>query len=365
MEPQAGYNVISGEASRVKYVKSFGREAPAMITFFTTPKPFTGHNGVIQRNALKSWTLAAPGAEVILFGDEEGASETARDLGIKHVREVERVTVFKSGFASTTSPSKGLQSKPLNLETRGPKILRSFFDAAQEMAKHDAVCYANCDIVLMDDFAAAVAKVQATEKEFLVVGRRWDVDVMTPIDFEEPDWKEQLRKGARTEGQQRSGDWIDYFAFRKGFYLGKMPELVIGRVFWDQWLVWKAQSIGAVVVDASDAVMAIHQNHDYGYHPAGKTGVWTDALSQRNYRLAGGRWHLRTIEDATHVLGPQRLKANPMRTKRTAERVFKTAKDAAWMAAMDWTRPLRKAVGSRKSPSSQAESETPAEKSPR
>jgi hypothetical protein len=36
-----------------------------------------------------------------------------------------------------------------------------------------------------------------------------------------------------------------------------------------------------------------------------------------------------------------------MRTKRTAERFFKTAKDAAWMTAMDWTRPLRNAVGLR------------------
>ena len=293
-----------------------------MISFFTTAKPFAGHNGVIQRNALTSWTLAAPNAEVILFGDEKGAAETAQELGIKHVAEVERVL-------------------------EGPKVLRSFFDTAQRMAKHDVVCYVNCDILLAEDFAAAVARVQSTEKEFLMVGRRWDTDVTTPIAFEEPGWTEQLRNRARTQGQQRSGDWIDYFAFRKGFYLGKMPEMVIGRVFWDQWLVWKASSMGAAVVDASEAVMAIHQNHDYGYHPAGKTGVWTDAWSLRNYELAGGRWHLRTIDDATLTLGPQGLRANPMRTKRTAERFFKTAKDAAWMTAMDWTRPLRDAVGLR------------------
>ena len=36
-----------------------------MLTLFTTPKPFYGHIDVIQRNALKSWTLAAPQAEVI------------------------------------------------------------------------------------------------------------------------------------------------------------------------------------------------------------------------------------------------------------------------------------------------------------
>jgi hypothetical protein len=307
-----------------------------MITFFTTAKPFMGHNGVIQRNALKSWTLVAPDAEVILFGDDEGAAETASALGIIHVAEVERV-VLKAGLASTNTVTR-----------QGPKVLRSFFDAAQRMAQHDAVCYVNCDIVLTEDFAAAVANVRAATPEFLMVGRRWDTDVAEPIAFEQTDWKEQLRKRARTQGQQRSGDWIDYFVFRKGFYLGKLPELVIGRVHWDQWLVWKARTTGATVVDASEAVMAIHQNHDYGYHPAGKTGVWNDELSQKNYRLAGGRWHLRTIDDATHVLGPDGIKASPRRARRAAERFFRTAKDAAWITAMDWTRPLRSAVGLRK-----------------
>ena len=44
-----------------------------MITFFTTAKPFVGHSGVIQRNALKSWMLVHPFAEVILFGNETEA----------------------------------------------------------------------------------------------------------------------------------------------------------------------------------------------------------------------------------------------------------------------------------------------------
>jgi hypothetical protein len=300
-----------------------------MITFFTTGKAFSGHNGVIQRNALKSWTLAAADAEVILFGDEEGAAEAAGELGIKHVAEVERVG-------------------------GGAKVLRSFFDAAQRMARHEVVCYVNCDIVLMEDFAAAVRRVADAKKNFLMVGRRWDVDVKEAMEFE-AGWAEKLRVYARAKGWQRTPDWIDYFVFRRGFYLGQMPEMVIGRVYWDQWLVWKARELGAVVVDASQAVMAIHQNHDYGYHPAGKEGVWTDELARRNYELAGGRWHLRTIEDATHVLGPDGLEENPARRKRAAARVLKTVKDAAWMAAMDWTRPARKRIQGKRKPTTESQ----------
>jgi hypothetical protein len=295
-----------------------------MITFFTTAKPFRGHTGIIQRNALKSWTLAAPDAEVILFGDEEGAAETASELGIRHEAEVRRVE-------------------------QGPKVLASFFDAAQRIARYDVLCYANCDIVLTEDFWPAVGRINAAHKAFLMVGRRWDTDVQEKIAFEDGGWAERLREAARKKNHHLNGDWIDYFVFPRGFYLGKLPEFVIGRVYWDQWLVWKARMSGAALVDASEAVMAIHQNHDYGYHPAGKAGVWSDELARRNLKLAGGRWHLCTIDDATHVLGPDGLRENPARRKRSMERYWRTAKNAAWLTALDWTRPARRAIGIGKS----------------
>jgi len=315
-----------------------------MITIFTTAKPFTGHSGVIQRNALKSWKELHADAEVILFGDEEGAAEAAQELGVRHFASVKRAGLT----AEAGLPTGSGQAPPGTTKAAQPKILRSFFDVAQEMARHELICYVNCDIVLPRDFLHAVNAVDAVQGRFLMVGRRWNVDIKTPIVFALREWERQLIEQAKAVWQQSSGDWIDYFVFRKGLYLGKLPEMVIGRVHWDQWLVWKALREGAVVVDATEAVMAIHQNHDYGYHPAGKTGVWTDEWSRRNYELAGGRWHLRTIDDATHVLGLDGLKANPARGKRAAERVWRTAKDAAWVTAMDWTRPLRHAVGLRR-----------------
>src|ERR1700674_1085101 len=241
-----------------------------MLTFFTTAKPFREHNGIIQRNALKSWTLLHPDVEVILFGDEEGAAETARGLGIRHVPEVERTA-------------------------EGTKVLRSFFDPAQRMARHELLCYLNCDIVLTPDFVKALSLVHGAHKEFLMVGRRWDIDVLEPLNFSEAGWASRIRNFAMQKGQQRSGGWIDYFAFSRGLYLEQLPAFVIGRVFWDQWLVWKARSAGVPLVDASAAVVAIHQNHDYGYHPAGRAGVWSEERAVRNLEVAGGRWRLCTI----------------------------------------------------------------------
>ena len=61
-----------------------------MLTLFSTAKPFLGHSGIIQRNALQSWKLLHPDVEVILFGDDEGAAEVARELGIRHEPQVDR-----------------------------------------------------------------------------------------------------------------------------------------------------------------------------------------------------------------------------------------------------------------------------------
>ena len=42
-----------------------------MLTIFSCPKPFRGHFGMIQRNAIRSWTLLKPTPDVILIGDEK------------------------------------------------------------------------------------------------------------------------------------------------------------------------------------------------------------------------------------------------------------------------------------------------------
>jgi len=181
-----------------------------------------------------------------------------------------------------------------------------------------------------------------------MVGRRWDIDVLEPLNSSELGWASRFRSFAMQTGQQRSGGWIDYFAFSRGLYLEKLPAFVIGRVFWDQWLVWKARSAGVPVVDASAAVVAIHQNHDYGYHPAGRAGVWSDERAMRNLELAGGRWHLCTIDDATHLLGPGGLRPNPRRFTQTVSRFGRTLCETVWWGVLDRTRSVRHSVGLRK-----------------
>jgi len=302
-----------------------------MLTLFTTAKPFHGHSAIIQRNALKSWTLLHPDVEVILFGDDAGASVTARELRLRYEPYVAR-------------------------SEQGSKRLDYMFSTARAVARHDILCYVNCDIILMDDFLRALKRVREQHWEFLMVGRRWDIEVPEPWDFLQASWRSRLQGVALMRGVQRSGEWIDYFAFSKGLYGASVPPLVVGRVHWDQWLVWKALESKAAVVDASRSVIAVHQNHDYSYHPNGRAGVWHGIEADENYRLAGNGRHRRQISDATEVLNATGIRSNTGRRQwSAARRTAKRCQEFAYGGVLqpvafffyDITRPLRHALGLR------------------
>jgi hypothetical protein len=312
-----------------------------MLTFFTTAKSFRAHIGIIQCNALQSWKALHPEIEIILFGADEGAAEAAQEFGLRHEPHVE-------------------------CNELGTKRLDYLFTRAQAIARHEILCYINCDIILMQDFCHAIERVRAMHREFLMVGRRWDTDITEPLPFQSPErqspdwrprdpqaphWEDDLRSLALRCGRKRTAEWIDYFAFSRGLYGPDMPPFVL-RVFWDNWLVWKALDSGKPVVDASRAVLAVHQNHDYSHHPQGKAGIWSGEEAGLNGKLAGGWRHLRTIADAAEVLTPRKLKPNALRHWSTAKRyatqagrvLYYDVWHPIWFALLNLTRPLRRSL---------------------
>jgi hypothetical protein len=292
-----------------------------MLTLFATPKPFRGHIGIIQRNALKSWTLLAPDVEVILFGNDEGATEAARDLGLRHEPHVQR-------------------------NEQGAKLLPYIFGRAQQIARHDILCYANCDIVLTRELVEAARRVASAHSRFLLVGRRWDLDVTAPLDFSLQHWERDLLAQARANGRQRPPNWIDFFAFSRGLFADLQP-LVIGRVGWDNYLLRLVRGMNVPVVDGSAVITPVHQNHDYAYHPQGEYGVWNDAQAQRNIERAGGLANLYTIEDSTHLLTRRGLRKRWAHHWAPQRRAAVRGWYRGWFAFLGATRPLRHALGLR------------------
>jgi hypothetical protein len=255
-----------------------------MITFYSTPKPFRGHIGVIQRNALQSWKLVHPDAEVILFGNEEGAAEAARELGARHEPEVDRNSL-------------------------GTPLLSSLFDRADRLARHDRLCFLNADILLTDDFLAASTRLAQLHERSLMVGRRCNLDITQPWDFSKPDWGQRLRSMAREHGKLQPPQSIDYFVFPRGLLREQVPPFAVGRPGYDNWLLWKVRSMRLPVVDVTQVVLAIHQNHNYAHHPGGQEGLWQDVEAQQNRALVG-KGHFATLNNATHRFTPNGLRPN-------------------------------------------------------
>ena len=295
-----------------------------MITFFSAPKPFRGHIGIIQWNAIQSWKRVHPDAEVILFGDEEGIADAARELGTRHVPNVKR-------------------------NEYGTPFLAPIFDGAHDMARNRFLCYVNCDIILLSDFRAAAERVAAGCSRFLMAGQRWDTDIIAPVNFGAANWETVTRQIAVEANGQRPPQWIDYFLFSNGLYYKDIPPLVIGRPGFDNWLVWCARSSGAFVVDATRAVMAVHQNHDYSHHPGGADGVSHGDEARQNYALLQGGRRFATMENATHRLTPDGLQRNYRHWLVQARRKLESARNAMWFGILNVTRPLRHRLGLRQS----------------
>jgi hypothetical protein len=298
-----------------------------MLTLFAIPKAFKGHIDVIQRNAIQSWKRLHPEIEIILFGSDEGTAEVAREFGLRHEPHVE-------------------------LNEYGSCLVHSMFAKVRAVARREILCYINCDIILLDDFCAALEQIKAAHREFLMVGRRTDVDIRNPWPFDRPGWKVELSELVSRYGKDRAVDHVDYFAFSRGVYGPEIPALAIGRAHWDNWAIWHVLDLKHAVVDASAVVTAVHQNHDYGHHPEGKPGVYYGEEAERNRQLAGGWRHLRTIADATEVLTPEKLKPNALRHWSAVKRYAKQAGRVllndvwhpVWFALLTLTRPLRRSV---------------------
>jgi GT2 family glycosyltransferase len=245
------------------------------VSICAVPKPFRGHIGTIQRNALTSWKELEIIREIILLGGEDGIADAATSLGAIHYRDLE-------------------------VDEFGTPLLDDVLQAAQRLSTSTWLCLVNADIVLLPEFGDAVAHAVADLAECLVVSRRWNLDVKEPLDFA-PGWQARLREQAASAASLFSPWGIDVFVFPKNMF-GKVPPFAIGRSSWDNWLIMAARKRGYPVVDATAKFGVIHQNHAYD----GFLSIEEIRRSQqglRNFWLAGDSWFgLGRIDDSTHEI---------------------------------------------------------------
>lgn len=196
---------------------------------------------------------------------------------------------------------------PVHTNEFGTPLLNSAFEQAREAARHRLLCYINADIVLLSDFLPAIQNINL--KRFLVGGQRWNLDVSHPLDFEDPEWERRIRQRVSQEGVLYPVYGMDYFVFPRESELTHLPAFAVGRPKWDNWMIFNARRLGIPVIDVTQGVTVVHQNHDYAHVKDRKGTHWEGAEADRNLALAGGENCLLNLADSTHVLKNGRVRA--------------------------------------------------------
>jgi hypothetical protein len=259
------------------------------LTIFTAPKPFTNpHIDIIQRNAIRSWLEMGSQVEVLIIGREDGLAETAADLGVQHLPEV-------------------------STNELGTPLVSSIFDLARRNSTSPLLAYINADIVLFPEFLDTALQLKEITEQFLAVGQRWDLALQQPLAFN-PGWERALRERVQVNGRLHPASGSDYFLFPRSCFVD-MPPFAIGRAGWDNWMIFEARRRHWPVVDATSALMVVHQDHDYGHLPGGQPHYRLPETAA-NVRLAGGRRALFTLQDASHQLVSGKISPIPARGKK-------------------------------------------------
>jgi hypothetical protein len=260
-----------------------------MLTIFSIPKPFEGHAGLIQRNALRCWTRL-PSVRVMLFGDEMGVAAAAAATGAAHFPQVAR-------------------------NRFGTPLVSDAFQQAARLAETSLLMFSNADMLYDGSLLAAVKAIRDLPK-VLMSGRRLDLDLAAEMSgASDQEWRNIFNTGL-AQGRLHGPAGMDYFVFPRG-QEWKIPEFAVGRVGWDSWLVWHCRMSGIPVVDATRAITALHQNHDYRHlGPNQMPGRGSER--DLNIRAAGGLAHLLTLREADWHLVGHRLVRPPWPQRITA-----------------------------------------------
>jgi len=289
-----------------------------MLTIFSIPKAFRGHIATIQRNAIASWARLDPRPEIILFGTDEGTAEVAEEMKLRYVPAVAA-------------------------SDHGTPLLDDLFRKAEAAASFPHMCYVNADILLLNDFLAAMKHVLQKMPLSLTVSKRINLDIRERLEFG-PDWEQRIRQFARPQWSYEDHRSIDIFAYPKGMY-PQVPSFAIGRLWWDHWLIKAVRERNLPVVDVSLVAPLLHQNHDYNHVPGGMDQVWRGQEAQRNFELSGGVKDAYTLLDVTHELLPD----GRFRRVRFRKPMYR-AKHAAWDLLVRRTAKARHALGLRRTP---------------
>lgn len=243
-----------------------GTTAAPLVTIFTTFVN-SAHKAPVYVNTIRVWALLLPHVQPVLYyvpGEER----------LKAIARLHGWRVYRSPRIAN-----------LSLGEHVPVLRHMFMHAQRLHARSTFFAFANADIVFD---ASLVRTLRALESRsaalpgMLVVGQRINYK-MAPL--EAIDDLRGVRSRAR-RGLLFSGRAQDYFIMtRDGMPFHSMPDFVVGRVGYDNWLVATAIRNLVPVIDATRTLTALHQTDADGNFAGNRRRRGLTGMV--NYALAG------------------------------------------------------------------------------
>ncbi|KAA0161836.1 hypothetical protein FNF31_03621 [Cafeteria roenbergensis] len=261
-------------------------DPPLLLSAFTTlfdkdrSDPIGEQKYMIQRNTLAAFAALGPQVEMTVFTTSEQVERLCDELGPV-------VTC----------------SRDFKTNVHGTPLLKSMFLSVERRTTAPFYGYLNADILFDGVLLTAIRTVQRGIKakilhsRVLIVGRRTNFDMPIKLDADSPlviKSKADLPKvrAMAARGRLFQTDAQDFFFIhRDSFHWSKIPDFVIGRLAYDNWLVDHAYHDDLDRVDISRTVYAVHQTGADGNKAGHKKRMDTDWNKHLVTKLGGGYDH--------------------------------------------------------------------------
>ncbi|OWF41188.1 uncharacterized protein LOC110462820 [Mizuhopecten yessoensis] len=241
-------NIINSCNSIKSDVRKTIREP--IMTLFTSVDPDPKHNEVTERT-LKNWGYFLPSINLVMFTNDTRIAKQSRDHGWSVL------PVVKVGV-------------------EGLPVLKAMFQQVIQNFSTHYYGYANGDILLTETLLESLSTARKhfnRDENVMLTGRRINVPHLTNKELVSYQYMEKV---AKERGKLFVISSEDYFITTKHFAWQNIPDFVIGRPAYDNWLVAHARCNNIKVIDTTNTILAIHQTTDKG----DKTG---HAHSNANY----------------------------------------------------------------------------------
>jgi hypothetical protein len=253
-----------------------------LISFISAFKKFKPPYDKIQHSAMFSWK--ANNIEVLVPDNEIGVKDACQGYsnmrlipGVKRAREI--------GFPNQ-SP-----------------IVRDMIAKALPLIKTPMVALINSDILILPDFSERIEKIlKRYGFDIYMVGTRLDIKLNVCVDSEK-NYEKVLKEERKIYDKSTSSDVFITSKFMWRKIIHEMPEFILGRYGWDNWLHTIAEIKGFRKYNCTDALTTLHCNHDHN-HILLTEKIPKQAAPSSQYNL--GLW-----EKVKDVYGTTRINAWP------------------------------------------------------